>query len=194
VTELREAEKEVVEKLRDFIASDRQDWVLRREDLQSAGTDMYRYSEDGVKRVLHEIESVISQATGYEIGVVLDKNGRFVMAKRGEAGSVSVPVEDSFNCIFTHNHPNGYLAFSVGDVAVFSFYQLDEVRAVTCHDKFVSLKITDIELRKDLMRGMRGAGLDHPGMAVPETWLQGVDAYGVRRADKYGYVFKGGDV
>jgi len=168
VTELQEPEKEAVSKIQGFIENDVGSWVLRREDLQNAGAD--GYGEDSIKRVLHEVEAVISQAPDYEIGVVFDKDGRFIVAWRGGEDSVDASDMDLVNKIFTHNHPGGmvYLGFSLGDILGACEADVLELRAVVEGGSFVSLR-----------KGMNGTG---SGLAEASVDMAGNIGYAGRRA------------
>jgi len=140
---LKGLEKEAVKKIQSFIDNDTQDWVLRREDLQNTGIGGDGYDDAGVMCVICEFESVISQAPDYEIVVVLDRDGRFAMARRGVAGRVDgIMRSDVAGKIVMHNHPNGILLNSYEDIDTMVRGEIYEFRTVVQDGRFCSLEKT----------------------------------------------------
>lgn len=69
---------------------------------------------------------------------VYDKNGKFIMAKRGGTNSVGLSPLDLpkiVGCVITHNHPSGG-AFSKDDWQFFRRWPISELRVVTEKETF----------------------------------------------------------
>jgi hypothetical protein len=177
-------EAEAISKIRGNIANAREGvaWEIRRDGLRSAedGT----YGQEGRGFVLREFETAISEAD-YEVLVVLDEDGRFIAARSdGDAGGVSSKGIDLTNRITTHNHPRGFLGFSVADVrsAIYKFER--ESRVVTPHGETVSLVRAGDEKMKEFSDMVKYRF--HDG-SISNTWLE-------TDAEKYGYRFKKGEL
>jgi len=186
---LKGPEKEALEKIQGFIENNEKGWILCREDLQSSWDDGW-YDKAGVKRVVRAIESAITEAD-YEIGVVFDKNGRFIMAKRGGKDSIDAIDMDLANKIFTHNHSGGvaYLDFSLSDVLGACESDMLEMRVVVEGGSFVSLRkgIDGVgselaEAAFDMMEKMGYTDRRMMRAAVNSRWLKA-------NVEKFGYSF-----
>jgi len=182
--DLKGLEKEALKKIQGFIDNDTLGWVLRREDLQSAGIGGDGYDEAGVKRVLHEFEAVISQVPGYEIGVIFDKNGRFYKAVRGRSDEVSLTRGGLRDRIFTHNHPDmgGWNFFSYGDIKAACGARTVEIRAVEAGGKYVRLTRLKDGNTKNLIEDLEVVGYRNDEQPIFDGHLKLI-------AEKNGYLF-----
>jgi len=138
--EMKTLEKEAVKKLSGFVDNKERGWTLWRNDLQNMGGDNSGgYDKAGVEHVLQEIDLAICRADGYEIGVVLEQDGRFVMARSGATGTVDLAGVDLGGRRFTHNHPSGAKGNSYADVRALVNNDMYELRTVVSDRRFGSL-------------------------------------------------------
>ena len=96
------------------------------------------------------IENEIRMNADYETGVLLDKKGKILLDKRGEASRVGfskAEIDMMKDGILTHNHPKGWSypknsvrrignSFSIDDFETAIVGDLAEIRAVTPHYTF----------------------------------------------------------
>jgi len=161
---------------------------------------------------LHIVESEIMGNRDYEIGVVIDRDGKELYRCDGQRGEVDAPPDDLVkNNTFTHNHPSGNCAFSGSDV--YNIVKQDgyELRTVTFDGRFVSLKRISDVWDANILRGFREvsgyrlyvkasqvAQTKHSGRAtaaqISKTAEDIVNAWFRDNAVKYGCVFSEGRV
>jgi hypothetical protein len=109
-------------------------------------------------KTLREAEEQISKIITHEEGYITDQDGDVIKHIIGERSSVSPPPELVKDNIFTHNHPSGMCALSLGDVKAIISYDGLEVRAVTFAGKYASLKRGNTGWNPKLGEDMEKAG------------------------------------
>ena len=93
---------------------------------------------EDLAQTLHDYEDKIRNKN-VEHGYIIDLDGNFIWHGIGGRGQIEPPPELVKNNIFTHNHPSGTCAFSVGDVKSIIADNGHQMRAVTQDGRFVSL-------------------------------------------------------
>lgn len=101
-------------------------------------------------RKVTAIENEIRMNKSHETGIVVDKNGKVIIDKRGEAFQVQFTDSECLlmkDNIMTHNHPRGWgqpekslgrigNSFSIEDLTLAVGNDVAEIRAVTPHYTF----------------------------------------------------------
>ena len=150
-----------------FVDSDTkfEDWKSRFVDvgkeLTESGTSD-TINSDGFNllgRTLRAAEASI-KGLNYEVGVIVNKNGKVIHVEHGEESSVSSSSRWVKGNTFTHNHPSGACALSLSDIRTMINMEGYEVRAVTVDGRFVSLKKGAGTINKGIVDAMKLAGLD----------------------------------
>jgi len=102
-------------------------------------------------QIVSDIEKDIRMNKNFETGVVIDKNGKVLIDKRGMAFNVGFTQDESNlmkDAIMTHNHPRGWgyrenqlgrigNSFSIDDLTLAITSNVAEIRAVTPNYTFV---------------------------------------------------------
>jgi hypothetical protein len=133
--------------------------------------------EEKVAETLHRFETSLKDIADHEEGAIVGLDGRLIHVEIGKKSEVSPPSKLVKGNIFTHNHPSGKCALSVGDVCTIISDDGYEARAVTRDGRFVSLRKGTGEINTELGEAMRAE--------FPST----TDLYkkaGIRAIDKYG--------
>lgn len=107
--------------------------------------------KDRVYDQITKVEDNIRMNKDFETAYAVDKNGKVLLDKRGQATSVSITREEKAllkDSIFTHNHPRGWKkpansmgrignSFSTADILVAIENDIAEIRAVTPNFTFI---------------------------------------------------------
>ncbi|MDR1322505.1 MAG: hypothetical protein LBK56_13970 [Gracilibacteraceae bacterium] len=175
--------------------------------------DSDKIASEKLIQTLHKEETGI-KGLDFETGIIISRNGDVVHREKGRKNSVTPPRELIKDNIFTHNHPSGGCAFSVGDIKSIIADDGDEVRVVTRDGRFVSLKKDSGELNTNLGEDMGKAGLvgarlmlagdsicmkkygrgNYGNQHVIKECEQIVNNWLRENAEKYGYVFTEGTI
>ncbi len=104
-----------------------------------------------INQIVADVEKDIRMNKGFETGIVIDKNGKILVDKRGKSFSVEFSEEECKlmkDSIMTHNHPRGWKyeenkmgrigsSFSGEDLMLAVSRDVAEIRAVTPNYTFV---------------------------------------------------------